>query len=141
MGSGTFGTVYHGKWRGSDVAIKRIKKICFTGRSSEQERLVAFLNLLFKCFLHCLYDVIFTYYATILANAHHLITSKLKSSNIFTAFIAPYYFTDTFIFLSNLFLFLVNTFSSYYYVFASFVAFLDNKCFLPFSDRRVLARS
>ncbi|XP_009768415.1 uncharacterized protein [Nicotiana sylvestris] len=39
LGSGTFGTVYHGKWRGTDVAIKRIKKSCFTGQSSELERL------------------------------------------------------------------------------------------------------
>lgn len=40
LGSGTYGTVYHAKWRGTDVAIKRIKKTCFSGRSSEQERLV-----------------------------------------------------------------------------------------------------
>ncbi|GLJ43287.1 hypothetical protein SUGI_0898880 [Cryptomeria japonica] len=41
LGSGTYGTVYYGKWKGSDVAIKRIKASCFEGRPSEQERLIA----------------------------------------------------------------------------------------------------
>uniref|UniRef100_A0A0R0FKH3 Protein kinase domain-containing protein n=1 Tax=Glycine max TaxID=3847 RepID=A0A0R0FKH3_SOYBN len=41
LGSGTYGAVYHGKWKGSDVAIKRIKASCFAGRPSERARLIA----------------------------------------------------------------------------------------------------
>ncbi|CAH9096059.1 unnamed protein product [Cuscuta epithymum] len=41
LGSGTYGAVYHGKWKGSDVAIKRIKASCFAGRPSERKRLIA----------------------------------------------------------------------------------------------------
>ncbi|XP_050365535.1 uncharacterized protein LOC126784080 [Argentina anserina] len=39
LGSGTYGTVFYGRWKGSDVAIKRIKKTCFAGRSLEQDQL------------------------------------------------------------------------------------------------------
>ncbi|KAJ8532673.1 hypothetical protein K7X08_012596 [Anisodus acutangulus] len=40
LGSGTFDIVYHEKWRGTYVAIKRINKSCFTGQLSKLERLV-----------------------------------------------------------------------------------------------------
>nr|GFC22434.1 kinase superfamily protein with octicosapeptide/Phox/Bem1p domain, putative isoform 4 [Tanacetum cinerariifolium] len=39
LGHGTFGTIYHGKWRGNDVAIKRINDTYFAGKASEQEHL------------------------------------------------------------------------------------------------------
>ncbi|XP_047307954.1 probable serine/threonine-protein kinase DDB_G0281745 [Impatiens glandulifera] len=41
LGSGNYGAVYHGKWKGSDVAIKKIKASCFSGKPSERERLIA----------------------------------------------------------------------------------------------------
>jgi hypothetical protein len=37
--SGTYRNVYYGKWKGSDVAVKRIKASCFTDRRSEQQRM------------------------------------------------------------------------------------------------------
>lgn len=41
LGSGAYGSVFHGKWKGSDVAIKRIKASCFSGKPSERERLIS----------------------------------------------------------------------------------------------------
>ncbi|KAF3453654.1 hypothetical protein FNV43_RR04095 [Rhamnella rubrinervis] len=41
LGSGTYGSVYHGKWKGSDVAVKKIKPSCFTEGSLKEDRLVA----------------------------------------------------------------------------------------------------
>ena len=52
--SETFGTLYlalyYGKWRGTDVAIKRFKKSCFAGGSSEQEKFVS--NVSINIFSH-----------------------------------------------------------------------------------------
>ncbi|KAJ8444606.1 hypothetical protein Cgig2_023669 [Carnegiea gigantea] len=41
LGSGNYGTVYYGKWKGSDVAIKKIKPSCFSGYAMEDDQLVA----------------------------------------------------------------------------------------------------
>ena len=40
LGSGNYGTVYYGKWKGSDVAIKKIKPSCFCGDAKEDDGLV-----------------------------------------------------------------------------------------------------
>ncbi|KAG8063107.1 hypothetical protein GUJ93_ZPchr0003g17178 [Zizania palustris] len=40
MGSGAFGTVFHGRWKGTDVAIKRIKNSCFMYPSSQADKLI-----------------------------------------------------------------------------------------------------
>jgi serine/threonine protein kinase len=40
MGSGAFGTVFHGKWKGTDVAIKRIKYSCFMLPSPQADKLL-----------------------------------------------------------------------------------------------------
>jgi hypothetical protein len=45
LASGTCGAIFHGKWRGCDVAVKRIKASCFAGRPSERERLVWSITL------------------------------------------------------------------------------------------------
>ncbi|KAK9947613.1 hypothetical protein M0R45_003229 [Rubus argutus] len=42
LGSGTYGTVYHGKWKGSNVAIKKIKPSCFTDGTLEDRLLADF---------------------------------------------------------------------------------------------------
>lgn len=47
LGSGTYGSVYHGKWKGCDVAVKRIKPSCFTDGTVEEDRLV----IIFSYFL------------------------------------------------------------------------------------------
>ncbi|KAM0934973.1 putative protein kinase TKL-Pl-6 family [Dioscorea sansibarensis] len=41
LGSGTHGTVFYGKWKGSDVAIKRLRPSCFNGGESGEDRLVS----------------------------------------------------------------------------------------------------
>ncbi|XP_015690837.1 probable LIM domain-containing serine/threonine-protein kinase DDB_G0287001 isoform X2 [Oryza brachyantha] len=40
IGSGAFGTVLHGRWKGTDVAIKRIKNSCFMYPSSQADKLI-----------------------------------------------------------------------------------------------------
>ncbi|KAL8149701.1 uncharacterized protein LOC141708884 [Apium graveolens] len=41
LGSGTYGTVFYGKWKGSDVAIKKLKPGFCNGGAVEENRLIA----------------------------------------------------------------------------------------------------
>ncbi|PSS20906.1 Serine/threonine-protein kinase [Actinidia chinensis var. chinensis] len=41
LGSGAYGTVFYGKWRGCDVAVKKFKPKCFTKDAPNQDQLVA----------------------------------------------------------------------------------------------------
>ncbi|KAL6984866.1 mitogen-activated protein kinase kinase kinase [Sarracenia purpurea var. burkii] len=41
LGSGTYGTVFYGKWKGCDVAIKKLKPSCFTDGAPAKDRLIA----------------------------------------------------------------------------------------------------
>lgn len=50
LGSGNYGTVYHGKWKGSDVAVKTIKPSCFNGDTKMEDRLVITWKFLLTSF-------------------------------------------------------------------------------------------
>ena len=51
--SGTLGTVYHGKWRGTDVAIKQIKDSCCMGKPSEPTTHVS-VEFIGVSLIHCM---------------------------------------------------------------------------------------
>lgn len=79
LGSGTYGAVYHGKWKGSDVAIKRIKASCFAGKPSERERMVGiYILFLFLSWAYWSFDFFFYLQiadfwkeASMLSSLHH----------------------------------------------------------------------